>query len=133
MTDPTIIPYLAAADARAAMAFYGELFGATPVDGELFEMDDGRLGHVTLAIGDARLYLSDEFAEMNVQGPLARGGTTVAIVIRVDDADETMAAAVAAGAVEERAVTNQFGARSGWFVDPWGHRWSPTSDEKPEG
>jgi uncharacterized glyoxalase superfamily protein PhnB len=132
MTEPTLIPYLAVDDARAAIEFYGSVFGAGQVAGELFEMDDGRIGHATLAIGDGRLYLSDEYPEMNVQGPNARGGTTVAIVIQVDDADETYAAAVAAGALAERPVQNQHGARSGWFQDPWGHRWSPTSAAKPE-
>lgn len=132
MTEPTLIPYLAVDDARAAIEFYGSVFGATPVTGELFEMEDGRIGHATLAIGEGRLYLSDEYPEMNVKGPKARGGTTVAIVIKVDDADETYGAAVAAGADAERPVQNQHGARSGWFQDPWGHRWSPTSAAKPE-
>ncbi len=127
MPPQTIIPYLAVDDARAAMAFYATVFGAAPVDGELFEMDDGRIGHVTLEVGDARFYLSDEYPEMNVQGPKARGGTTVAIVIHVDDADATLATALQAGAEPERPVENQHGARSGWFQDPWGHRWSPTS------
>lgn len=131
MSGPTIIPYLAVHDARAAIDFYGTVLGATTVDGELFEMEDGRIGHATLAVGDARLYVSDEYPEMNVQGPVARGGTTVAIVIHVADADETYAAALAAGATAERPVENQHGFRSGWFVDPWGHRWSPTSAEKP--
>lgn len=132
MSGPTIIPYLAVDDARSAIEFYRRVFGAEPVDGELFEMDDGRIGHVTLAVGEARLYLSDEYPEMNVQGPKARGGTTVAIVIQVDDADDTYATAVAAGATAERPVENQHGARSGWFHDPWGHRWSPTSPANPE-
>ncbi|MGH1492085.1 MAG: VOC family protein [Acidimicrobiales bacterium] len=132
MSEPTIIPYLAVHDARAAMEFYATVFGATVVDGELFEMDDGRIGHVTLAIGAARIYVSDEYPEMNVTGPIARGGTTVAIVIHVADADETYGDALAAGATAERPVENQHGARSGWFVDPWGHRWSPTSTAKPQ-
>jgi len=28
----------------------------------------------------------------------------------------------------DREVSNNNGHRSGWFYDPWGHRWSPTSD-----
>ncbi len=128
-----LVPYLTVDDARAAIEFYGRVFGAEPIDGELFEMDDGRIGHASLLIGSNRLYLSDEYPEMNVKGPTSRGGTTVAIVIDVDDADETYDVAVHSGATAERPVENQHGARSGWFIDPWGHRWSPTSPEKPPG
>ena len=128
----TLIPYLSVTDSRAAIEFYRDVFGAEVVDGEVVEMDDGRIGHASLKVGDADLYLADEFPEMNILSPTTRGGGTVAMVIRVDDADETYARALAAGAEAERPVTNQHGARSGWFVDPWGHRWSPTSAAKPD-
>lgn len=123
-----MIPYLAVTDGRAAIDFYSEVFGAAVVEAELFEMDDGRLGHASLTIGeDASLYVSDEFPEMNILAPVTRGGSSAAVVIHVANADETIAAAVAAGATLERSAENQHGARSGWFADPWGHRWSPTS------
>ena len=124
-----LIPYLSVDDARAAVDFYTEVFGAQ-LDGELFEMGDGRIGHATLKIGESTLYLADEFPEMNIIGPIGRGGTSVAVVINVADADETYAHALAAGATAERPVENQHGFRSGWFQDPWGHRWSPTSPAK---
>jgi PhnB protein len=119
-------------DSRAAIEFYTEVFGAEVVDGEIFEMDDGRIGHASLKIGGSDLYLADEFPEMNILGPQSRGGGTVAIVIDVDDADETYEHAIAAGGTAERPVANQHGARSGWFSDPWGHRWSPRSPAKPD-
>ena len=119
-------------DGRAAIEFYREVFGAELVEGELYEGDDGRLGHASLTIGGADLYLSDEHPEINVLGPHSRGGGTAAVVIHVDDADETYEHAIAAGAKAERPVVNQHGARSGWFEDPWGHRWSPTSPAKPD-
>lgn len=122
-----MVPYLAVTDGRAAIEYYGTVFGAEVVEGELFEMDDGRVGHVSLTIGGASLYVSDEFPEMNVLAPVTRGGSSAAVVIHVDNADETIAAAVAAGGTLDRPAEDQHGARSGWFVDPWGHRWSPTS------
>ena len=125
-----LIPYLAVSDARAATAFYCEVFGAEIVENELFEMPDGRIGHTSLKVGGHELYLSDEHPEIDVLGPQTRGGTTVSIVIEVDDADATYAHAVDAGATGERPVENQHGARSGWFVDPWGHRWSPRSEAR---
>lgn len=125
----TFIPYLAVSDGRAAVEFYKTVFGAEIVEGELFEMDDGRLGHASLRVGDGLLFLSDEFPELGAHAPTSIGGSTVAIVVHVDNADDTLALAVATGATLDRPVKVQFGNRSGWFVDPWGHRWSPTSPE----
>ena len=123
----SIIPYLTVTNGRAAIEFYSEVFGAEIVEGELFEMDDGRLGHVSLVIGGAKLYLADEFPEVGAIAPETLGGSTAGFVIHVDNADDTMVSAISAGATLDRPVENQHGNRSGWFVDPWGHRWSPTS------
>ncbi len=125
-----LVPYLSVTDSRAAMAFYAEVFGAVQY-GELFEMGDGRIGHAMMTIGDQLVYMADEFPEMNILAPTTRGGGTVAMVVHVDDCDETYRHALDAGATAERPPTNQHGHRSGWFVDPWGHRWSPTSAVKP--
>ncbi len=120
----TITPYLAVADARAAMAWYGDIFGATIV-AEPIVMPDGRIGHVELQVGDAVFMMADEFADIDVLGPSSRGGTTVSFVINVPDVDTVYARAVDAGATAERPVEDQFyGARVGWLSDPWGHRWS---------
>jgi uncharacterized glyoxalase superfamily protein PhnB len=120
----TLTPYLAVSDARAAMAWYQDIFGATLAT-EPIIMPDGRVGHVELRIGDAVIMMADEFADIDVLGPTSRGGTTVSFVIDVPEVDTTYARAVAAGAVAERPPTDQFyGARAGWLSDPWGHRWS---------
>lgn len=130
MDTPDLVPYLTVTDARAAIEFYRVAFEATLVEGELFEMDDGRIGHASLSVGEGLLYLSDEFPEMGVVAPETVGGSTMALVIKVADADETYDRAVAAGGRAQRPVQNQNGARSGWLLDPWGHRWSPTGPEK---
>ncbi len=120
----TITPYLAVSDARAAMAWYENIFGAT-VATEPIVMPDGRVGHVELRIGDAIIMMADEFADIDALGPTSRGGTTVSFVISVPDVDTVYARAVAAGATAERPPTDQFyGERAGWLSDPWGHRWS---------
>lgn len=122
----SVIPYLTVADSRAALAFYAEVFGATP-RGELFEMDDGSVGHAEFEIGTQLFYMADEFPTMKLQQPASVGSNSVSLVLMVDDADATYEHAVLAGATGERAPADQHGFRSGWFVDPWGHRWSPTS------
>jgi PhnB protein len=46
-------------------------------------------------------------------------------MIYLEDVDAAFARAIAAGATQENAVTDQFyGDRSGTFVDPFGHRWT---------
>jgi uncharacterized glyoxalase superfamily protein PhnB len=122
-----LIPYLTVGDARAALQFYAEVFGAEP-QGEVFEMDDGRIGHAELNVGGQSLYLADDFPEMDLVHPAGHGGPrSVALVIHVDDCDAVYHHALAAGATSERPPSDQHGFRNGWFVDPWGHRWSPTS------
>ena len=119
-----VTPYLMVPDARRAVAFYEEVFGARAVS-EPIIMDDGRVGHVEIEIGDSVLMLADEFPEMGLLGPLARGGTSVSLVVYVPDVDATFALAVELGATAERPPADQFhGSRRGWLVDPFGHRWS---------
>ncbi len=125
-----VIPYLTVANATRAIEFYVSVFGATLI-GEPFETDDGKITHAELRIGSVTLYLSDIFLEATASSPDATTNTAVSLVIHVADADLTMAAAQASGAVIERAVQDQWGTRAGWFVDPFGHRWSPTSHRTP--
>ena len=127
-----IVPYLAVSNAARAIEFYGSVFGALLV-GKSFIDDSGRIAHAELNIqGTTRIYLSDEFIESGIIGPQEGGGHPVSLVIGVADADLCMAAAVAGGATLERPVQDQWGSRSGWFVDPFGHRWSPTSHTTAE-
>jgi uncharacterized glyoxalase superfamily protein PhnB len=121
-TRPSLSPYLVVADARAAVAWYEEVFGGTL--GETVEMPDGRLGHAEVHIGAAVLMLADEFPEMGLLAPAARGGTTVSLVLDVADVDVTTAAAVEQGATVEREPTDMpYGFRAAALVDPFGHRW----------
>ena len=118
----TVTPYLACGDAAAAIEFYKKAFGAT----EVFRMPapGGKIGHAEVKIGDSRIMLTDEYAEMNFVGPLSRGGTTVHIHLYVKDVDAMVARAVAAGAKLLREVKDQFyGDRTGTLADPLGHVW----------
>jgi uncharacterized glyoxalase superfamily protein PhnB len=118
-----ITPYLAVDDARAAMAWYQEVFDAT-LEGEPIVMDDGRIGHCELRIGDSLFMMADEFPEIDVRGPRSLGGTTVSFIVHVPDVDTVYARALEAGARPERPPGEAYGSRSGWVVDPWGHRWN---------
>jgi PhnB protein len=71
--------------------------------------------------------LADEFPDHGVFGPASLGGTTVSLVVQTADPDAVMAVALEAGADGIRPVADTpHGTRSGWFVDPFGHRWNVT-------
>lgn len=120
----SVTPYLAVDGAQKAIEWYGDVFGAT-VEYEPFVMPTGQVGHAELRFGDAVVMIADEFPEMNVLGPMSLGGTSVQLVIYVDDVDAVFADAVARGATSEREPEDQFhGSRQGTLLDPFGHRWS---------
>lgn len=127
---PSIVPYLAVANAPRAIEFYASVFGARLV-GEPFVDSSSYVTHAELDVGGTTLYLSDEFPEAGIVGPGSGSGNPVSLVIEVADADRCMEAAVASGAQIERPVQDQWDSRSGWFIDPFGHRWSPTSHAIP--
>lgn len=117
-----LVPYLVVDGAAAAIEFYVAAFGA--VETMRLMQPDGRVGHAEITIGRAGLMLADEFPEMGIVGPNARGGTSVSLHLVVPDVDATVAAALEAGATLERPVADEFyGNRSGIIVDPFGHRW----------
>jgi PhnB protein len=118
-----LIPYLAARDAGAAIAFYVEAFGATEV-ARWTEPDTGKIGHAELEIGGRRLFLADEWPEGGVLAPVEGAGTPMSLVLDVDDVDAVFARALELGARVERPVTDAHGDRGGWLFDPAGHRWS---------
>ena len=69
----SVTAYLTVDDAARAIEFYKAAFGAE----ELYRLPMGeRIGHAEIRIGDTRLMLSDEFVDMNIRGPKARGGPT---------------------------------------------------------
>ncbi|MBI4935658.1 MAG: VOC family protein [Actinobacteria bacterium] len=118
----TLTPYLSVSDAATAIDFYVAVFGAV----EHHRLLDGdRIGHAELMIGDSQIALADEYPEYDIVGPTTLGGSPVALMVTVPDVDATHALALAHGATEVRAPSDQFhGNRNGQFRDPWGHRWT---------
>jgi predicted enzyme related to lactoylglutathione lyase len=118
----SITPYLAAADARAAVDFYVDAFGAVR-RGEPIVMPDGRIGHVEIAVGDGVLMLADEYPELDLLAPVTRGGPSQSLRLEVADPDVVVQRVVAAGGVLERPVADSPHGRGGVVRDPSGHRW----------
>ncbi|MGI8761880.1 MAG: VOC family protein [Jatrophihabitantaceae bacterium] len=122
---PAAVPYLAVADARAAIDWYVDIFDARLAD-EPIQMPDGRIGHCDVEIAGGHLYLADEHPEIGVTAPRP-GESTVSLMLPVVDADAVRERAMAAGATGDRAPYNAYGQRNAWIVDPFGHRWGLTS------
>lgn len=117
----SVTPYILVHDAASAIDFYQRAFNAK----EIFRLPmGGKIGHAEIMIGDSHVMLSDEWPDMNLRGPKARGGPTASLMVYVDDVDAKFKQAVKAGATVERDLENQFwGDRTGTVVDPYGHRW----------
>ena len=119
----TVTPYLIVNGAAKALEFYKKAFGATEI--MRFPGPDGKIGHAEIKIGDSRIMMADEFPEMGARSPLSVGGSSVNLLLYVEDVDKLASQAVAAGAKVRRKVQDQFyGDRSGTFEDPFGHVWS---------
>ncbi|MQA16221.1 MAG: glyoxalase [Pseudonocardiaceae bacterium] len=126
----TLSSYIAVDGARRALEFYVEAFDARR-RGEPYVMDDGRIGHAEVAIGDSVLMLADEFPEIDMLSPRTRGGPSQSLYLRVADVDATVQRAVEAGATLERAVADYEYGRNGMVVDPFGHRWMVSASPAP--
>jgi PhnB protein len=117
------MPYLIVRDAKRAIAFYQQAFGARET--MRIAQPDGRIGHAELSIGRAEVMLADEFPEHGHVGPQTLGGSTVTIKIYVADVDAFVSRAESAGAKIKRPPDDQFyGDRNAILEDTFGHRWN---------
>lgn len=103
-----------------AVEFCKSAFGAT----ESFRMDapDGTVV-ARLSIDGAELWVADESPEHKNFSPETLGGSTVRIILVVDDPDAMFARAISAGASVVYEVSNEYGWRLGRVMDPYGHHW----------
>ncbi|ONI90430.1 hypothetical protein ALI22I_11835 [Saccharothrix sp. ALI-22-I] len=115
------MPYLAVRDARAAIDYYVEVFGAAR-RGDAIVMDDGSVGHAEIAIGDSVLMLADESVEYWHIAP-GRGGVNPMHRIEVSDVDSVVQRAAELGGTVLRAADDTGNGYSGTVLDPFGYRW----------
>lgn len=122
---PALTPYLVVSDARRAMDWYAEVFGARR-RGEPVVNADGTIGHAEVGIGDAVLMFS-EFSglwpDVPVRAPDSPTTFSHSLHLEVEDVDGTTERARHAGASVEREPADQFYGRGSVIVDPFGHRW----------
>jgi len=85
-----LTPYIAVADARAALEWYVEHLGAE-VNYQPIVMPDGRIGHCELSIDGARWMMSDPHPEIHVDAPMRDRGAAVTLHLTVEDVDGLVA------------------------------------------
>ncbi len=120
---PHLVPHLVVPDARAAIAFYVEAFGAT----EVYRLvaTDGRIGHAELDVGTGRLMLADPYPEYGANPPDPATPSAIGLTLYVADVDATTTTAAALGATVLTAPADQFyGDRIARIRDPSGHAWT---------
>lgn len=121
MKKATVAPLLAVRRGIAAIEFYKTAFGA--VEKFRTESPDGAVV-AQLSIGDCEFWLADEAPEHQNFSPESLGGSTVRMVLVVDDPDGVFNHAVASGATSLWPLVDQrYGWRIGRVVDPFGHHW----------
>ena len=126
---PTVAPLLAVRRGKKAIDFYKAAFGAV----ELFRTvsEEGAVV-ARLSIGESEFWIADEAPPNLNFSPFTLGGSTVRMVLIVNDPDAVFNRAVAAGADGRWPVVDQpYGWRIGRLIDPYGHHWEigrPMSD-----
>ncbi len=133
--EDQFIPQLIVSNGCAALNFYKEAFGAEEVD-RMMTPDGKKLIHGELILDRHKFFVSDEFDASEggtCKSPQTLGGTGVRITLQVDDADDIVERAVAAGAHVNMPVQDMFwGARYGKIVDPFGHEWGINQQVKEQ-
>jgi uncharacterized glyoxalase superfamily protein PhnB len=122
---PALTPYIVVSDARRAMDWYAEVFGAQR-RGELHVNADGTIGHAEVGLGDAVLMFSeasDLWPDVPVRAPDSPATFSHTLHLEVEDVDASTERARRAGASVEREPTDQPYGRGSVIVDPFGHRW----------
>jgi uncharacterized glyoxalase superfamily protein PhnB len=122
---PALTPYIVVSDARRAMDWYVEVFGAQH-RGEPHVNADGTIGHAEVGIGDAVLMLaeaSDLWPDVPVRAPDSPVTFSHTLHLEVDDVDASTERARRSGASVEREPADQPYGRGSVIVDPFGHRW----------
>lgn len=102
---------------QAAVDFYKAAFGAV----EQFSVEGGGVG--TFSIDGAEFWVAEESPAHQNFSPETLGGSTVRMLLIVDDPAQVLSRAVSAGAKEIVRVSDEHGWRLGRVEDPFGHHW----------
>ncbi len=121
-SEATIWPELSVRRGRAAVEFYKAAFDAV----ERYRVggtDEHEAVVAQLSVGNASFWVSDEAPENRNFSPESVGGSTVRLLLIVQDPHSVVRRAIASGATEIAAVNQEHGWLVGRIEDPFGHHW----------
>ena len=119
---PVLQPELTVRRGREAVAFYMAAFGAV----ELYRVggtEENEDVVAQLAVGDSAFWVSDESPPNRNLSPESLGGSTLRLLLIVEDPRAVVERAVALGAAEVAPVAEEHGWLLGRIEDPFGHHW----------
>jgi uncharacterized glyoxalase superfamily protein PhnB len=125
----SLVPGLTCARGADAVAWYVEVLDAVLLEPMLM-MDDGRMGHAELRVGNAVFTVADEWPELDLVGPSETN--SVSLTVYVPDAGATYERAVANGAEGQRRPEPAYGSLRATVRDPFGHRWNICTALEPD-
>ena len=117
-----ISPELSVRRGRAAVEFYKAAFGAV----EIYRVggaDQHEAVVAQLSVGKGSFWVADESPEHRNFSPESVGGSTVRLLLVVEDPRSVCHQAVALGATEVAPVEESHGWLLGRIEDPFGHQW----------
>jgi PhnB protein len=115
----SIQPELWVENPPEAVHFYRAAFDAEV----LHQVGEGNDIVAQLGVGDAAFWIAPASAPMRRFSPRAIEGATGRTLLVVDDPEQVLRQAVAAGATESSPVRNEHGWLLGRIIDPFGHEW----------
>jgi PhnB protein len=113
----TIAPWLTVLNSEEAVSFYKTAFDA--VETYRLETPDGLIAR--LSVNGAEFWVSGGSEDVAKAQPL--GGSSIRMILTVDDPDTFFAKALKAGANEVFPIGEEHGWRLGRLVDPFGLHW----------
>jgi PhnB protein len=119
---PGVTAQLSVRHGREAVEFYTAAFGAVEIY-RVAGTDDHPSVVSQLAVGETTFWVSDESPANHHHSPESLGGTTVRLLLVVDDPRSVAGRAVSLGATEVWPVSEQHGWLLGRIEDPFGHQW----------
>lgn len=121
-----ITPYLLVRNAKEAIEFYERAFDANVI--LVLESPDKMVAHAEVRIEGSTIMLAEEYPAMGSTSPSSLGGSSVNLLLHVEDVDHAFTRVVAQGAKIISPVVDQFyGDRAGTVKDPFGHIWTLAS------
>jgi len=120
---PVVTPRLFCRDPVAEIEFCATTFAAVELNRR--QDADGNTAHALMTIGPAMIMIESEWPQVANRAPSPDGSSPVALYVYVENVDDTVTRAEAAGARVLAAPADQFwGDRTAWIVDPSGHVWT---------